>query len=312
MPSLSNHQSNDFTKCLLIGESKAGKTGSLTSLVKAGYDLRILDYDNGLDTLKQFVLHECPERIDSVEFRTLRDRRKATQAGSVIDGTPMAFVNGLKMLDRWKYDDVDLGIPAQWGPNCILVIDSLSRFCDAAFDFRLPLTPGYSNNKYDPRAVYKDAQDAVINAIGLLTSESFATNVIILAHIRYLDMPDGTKKGFPQSVGSAICSEIPQWFNSYALYENRGGKRTIRTTSTGLIDLANPAPFKMAPSYPIETGLAEFFAVLRDNPGATNGTSSPPSPRLLPTVGPQGGSSQREQTHGGTLPAHARRVQIKP
>ena len=43
MPKLSDHQSNDFTKLLLIGDAKSGKTGSLVSLVKAGYKLRILD-----------------------------------------------------------------------------------------------------------------------------------------------------------------------------------------------------------------------------------------------------------------------------
>lgn len=260
MPSLAQHQSRSFTKCLLIGESKAGKTGSLTSLVKAGYKLRVLDYDNGLDVLHQFILRECPEAIDNVEFRTLRDKRKMSGTESVIDGMPSAFPTGMKMLDRWKYDDVDLGNPAEWGPDCILVLDSLSRFADAAYDFREPLAGK------DKRMVYYDAQNAVINALSILTSETFRTNVIVLAHVRYLDMPDGTKKGFPQAVGSAICSEIPQYFNAYALYENKNGKRTLRTTSTPLIDLANPAPFAMAPSYPIETGLAEFFAVLRNQP----------------------------------------------
>ena len=56
MPSLDQHQSNDFVKLLLIGDSKAGKTGSLISLVKAGYKLRILDLDNLLDVLKYFIM----------------------------------------------------------------------------------------------------------------------------------------------------------------------------------------------------------------------------------------------------------------
>lgn len=265
MPSLAHHQSNEFTKCLLIGDSKAGKTGSLASLVKAGYKLRILDYDNGLDVLKEYVMQSCPDKINNIEFRTLRDKRKATPAGSVID-RPRAFIDGIKMMERWKYDDVDLGPPHEWGSDCILVLDSLSRFSDAAYDWRLPLTPGFAQNKYDGRAVYGDAQDAVVNTMAELTSDSMETNVIVLAHVRYLDLPDGSKKGFPQSVGSAICSQIPQWFNSYAMYENKGGKRTLRTTSTALIDLANPKPFAMAPSYPLETGLADFFAVLRDPP----------------------------------------------
>src|SRR5262252_9685406 len=51
MPGLEDHQSNDFVKMLLIGDAQAGKTGSLVSLVKAGYRLRILDFDNKLDVL---------------------------------------------------------------------------------------------------------------------------------------------------------------------------------------------------------------------------------------------------------------------
>ena len=132
MPSLAKHQSNEYTKLLIEGDSGSGKTGALTSLVAAGYKLRILDFDNGLETLKQYVLKECPERINNVEYRTLRDKRKANPAGPIIDGQPKAFVDGLKMLDRWKYDDIDLGVPAEWGPEYVIVLDSLTFFSDAA------------------------------------------------------------------------------------------------------------------------------------------------------------------------------------
>ena len=105
MPSLKDHQSNEFTKLLLIGDAKAGKTGSLISLVEAGYKLRILDMDNLLDILKYMILEKCPDKLDNVEFRTLRDKRKATKMGAVIDGTPKAFVQAIEMLDKWKYKD---------------------------------------------------------------------------------------------------------------------------------------------------------------------------------------------------------------
>lgn len=274
MPSLANHQSNDFTKLLLIGDAKSGKTGSLVSLVKAGYKLRILDMDNLLDVLKYMILKECPDKINNVEFRTLRDKRKATATGHVIDGQPKAFIEALKMLDKWKYKDddgneVDLGIPAKWGPDCILVLDSLSRFCDAAYDFREPLAVRGTNGQFDPRAVYGDAQDAVESSLAGLTSKSFETNVIVIAHIQYMTLPDGTQKGFPQGVGQKLSPKIPQYFPSVVLYTNQGGKRTLQTNSTPLIDLANPKPFAMAKSYPIETGLADFFGVLREAPKIT-------------------------------------------
>ena len=271
MPSLANHQSNEFTKLLLIGEAMSGKTGSLVSLVKAGYKLRILDYDNKLDVLKYYVRHECPDLIGNIEYVPLRDKRKTTPVGSVIDGKPKAFIEGMKLLDNWKYTDdngkeVDFGKPSEWGPDVILVIDSLSRLCDAAFDFREPLVPVGKSGERDMRAVYGDAQDAVEMLLATLTSKTFQTNVIVIAHITYQDQADGTTKGFPQGVGQKLSPKIPQYFPSAVLYTNKSDKRTIKTNSTPLIDLANPAPFKMEKSYPIESGLADFFAVLRSPP----------------------------------------------
>lgn len=271
MPSLAQHQSNSLTKLLLVGDAKSGKTGSLVSLVKAGYKLRILDFDNLLDVLKYMIIKECPEKIDNVEFRTLRDKRKTTAAGPVLDGAPKAFIEAGKMLDRWKYKDdegneIDLGNPGEWGPDCILVIDSLSRLCDAAYDFRDTLTPVGKGGEKDGRATYGDAQDAVEATLAHITSKSFATNVIVIAHVSYQKQSDGTTKGFPQGVGQKLSPKIPQYFASVVLYTNKNGKRTIQTNSTPLIDLANPKPFEMAKEYPIETGLAQFFEVLRPAP----------------------------------------------
>lgn len=271
MPNLSDHSSNEFTKLLLIGDAKSGKTGSLVSLVAQGYKIRILDMDNLLDSLKEYVQNECPDMIANVSYRSLRDKRKATASGPVIDGVPKAFTEATKMIFEWKYTDadgtkVDLGNPSDWGSDCILVIDSLSRLCDAAYDWAEPLVPRSSNGQFDPRAVYGNAQDAIETLIATVTSESFQTNVIVIAHVAYLEQPDGSTKGFPQGVGKALSPKIPQYFPSVVLYTNKGGKRTIQTNSTPLIDLANPAPFRMEKSYPIETGLGQFFGVLRDPP----------------------------------------------
>lgn len=271
MPTLANHQSNDFTKLLLIGDSKSGKTGSLVSLVKAGYKLRILDLDNLLDVLKYMIQKDCPELIANVEFRTLRDKRKASSQGSVIDGAPKAWINMVKMLSNWKYTEdgveTDFGNPGEWGPDCILIVDSLSRLCDAAYDFHESIIPvGKKTGEYDARAVYSNAQSDVESLVSMLTSPAMKTNIIIIAHVTYQDQPDGTTKGFPQGIGQKLSPKIPQYFPSVVLYTNKGGKRTIQTNSTPMMDLANPKPFEMQPSYPIETGLAQFFEVLREVP----------------------------------------------
>ena len=262
MPILSNHQSSEFTKLLLMGDSKSGKTGSLAPLTRK-YKLRILDYDNGLDALAQVVRRDNPKDLENIEFRTLRDQLVATPIGPVVKGTATAFIDGLKMLDSWKYGTTDLGNPAEWGKDCILVLDSLTFMSDAAFHFREPLVAKSKDGKYDVRAVYKDSQDAIEAVLALLTSESFRTNVIVISHVRYVDNPDGTKKGYPTAVGSALSPQIPRYFNSVALAQTAAGKRTIQTAPTAMIDLANPASFRMLPTLPIETGLGTFFETLR-------------------------------------------------
>lgn len=261
MPKLSDHQSNDFTKLLLTGDSGSGKSGALASLVKAGYELRILDMDNGLDPLKSYVLKDCPGKVDNVEFRTLRDDYKTTAAGPVVD-KPHAFVDAMKMLDRWKYDDVDLGAPKDWGPSVICVLDSLSFFSDAAFDWAKGLNPGAK----DPRQWFYAAQQAVESALALLTSGSFRTNVIVTAHVRYSTGDDGRNKGYPNAIGSALGPTIPRYFNHWAQCENKAGKRTIQTAATALFDLKNTKPFEMEKTYDLSSGLADFFAVLREPP----------------------------------------------
>jgi len=268
MPSLNNHQSNSLVKLLLVGDAKSGKTGSLVSLVKAGYKLRILDFDNLLDPLKYFVMKECPDLAETVEYRTLRDKRKATAAGAVIDGPPRAFVDAIKMLDSWKYKgpdgtDIDLGRPSDWGSDCILITDSLSRLCDAAYDWQEALTPAGRSGEKDGRAIYGNAQDSVENMLAMLTSPLFATNLIVIAHGLYMELPDGTNKIFPQGVGQKLSPKIPQYFPNVIRYKNVAGKRTIQLRSDPMIDLANAAPFAMPETLDVETGLAKFFEVLR-------------------------------------------------
>jgi hypothetical protein len=293
MPTLEKHQSNEYTKLLMLGDSGSGKTGALASLVAANYKLRILDMDNGLETLKQYVLKECPEKVKNVEYRTLRDKRKASPGGPIIDGTPKAFIEAIRMLDRWRYVDgeneIDLGIPAQWGPDVIFVIDSLTFLSDAAFDFREPLTPkSKTTGQFDARAVYKDAQDAIEGVLALITSEAFRTNVIVNAHVKYIDNDDGSKKGYPTAVGSALSPQIPRYFNTVALFQTKaGGKRTLHTAATAMIDLKNPKPFEMAKEYPIETGLADLFKVLREPPQQQEEPTPTSTPKSQPTSKPK-------------------------
>lgn len=280
MPSLNQHPSSSIIKLLCIGDAMSGKTGSLVSLVAADYNLRIIDHDNKLDILRYKIEEICPSRLNSVEYRTIRDKTKAGPSGAIIDGRPKAWIDTIKMLDNWRYDDTDLEVPASWGPDCILVIDSLSRLCDSAFDFHETIIPRGRSGDYDSRAVYGNAQDDVEKLLGMLTSPTFATNVIVIAHGVYMDLPDGTKKIFPQGVGQKLSPKIPQYFPNVVYYTNRSGKRSIQLDSTPMIDVATARPNEMPKTLPIETGLAEIFRVLREQPRQTD-VATQPRPKLI-------------------------------
>lgn len=270
MPSLGDHQSNLYTKLLFLGDAKSGKTTALWSLVRAGYKLRILDLDNLLDALKERILAECPKQINNVEFRTMRDKYKSTPLGPALDGPAKAFVDSMKMLDHWKYDDTDLGKPKEWGPDTILVVDSLSRLCDAAYDFHAMIAkPGKSSGEVDGRAIYGQAQDAVEMVLANLTSNTFETNVIVICHGQYMQLPDGSSKIFPQGVGQKLSPKIPQYFPVYVRLKNVAGKRSLQLESDVMIDLAVPkmSAFKEK-TLPADDGLATIFQTLRGKPTA--------------------------------------------
>jgi hypothetical protein len=245
-------------KLLLIGDSGTGKTGSLASLVKAGSNVRLLDLDNGWESLASAVRHTCPDRLSSIAVEGVRDRYKSSALGPILDGPPQAFVTAINFLDKWG----DYGDPRKWGPDCVLCIDSLTFLSDAAFNWARAMNPGAK----DMRQIYGAAQDAIEHVLALLTGSDFNTNVIVTSHIKFIDLPDGTKRGYPTAVGQALSPTIPRYFNSVAQCQTRpGGKRTIQTLSTSLIDLKNPAAFRMQAELPIETGLATFFSTIKSN-----------------------------------------------
>lgn len=260
MPDLTQHQSSEFVKLLYIGDSGTGKTGSLVSLAAAGYELCILDLDNGLDALRHLVIRECPDKAKTVKFESAFDKLTMTATGPVCR-SPTAFVTSLKLLEKWS-DGTD---PAAWGSKTILVIDSLTALGRAALRWASGMNPLAK----EPRTWYNVAQLAIENTLGMLTSKDFKTNVIVISHISYREPIEGNIKGYASAVGAALGPKIPTFFNTFVQAEILGtGKnavRRIRTSPTGIIDLKNPVPFKFDVELPLGTGLATLFEKIKEN-----------------------------------------------
>lgn len=258
MPALTSRSSSPLVKIMLIGHSGSGKTGALTSLARAGYRIRILDLDNGLDSLTNHLQDEEPAALERVDYMSFRDKFKVTPAGPTVAGAPKAFTGAVGALDKWE----DGSVPSEWGAKTVLVIDSLTNLGRAAFWWAKAQNPGAK----EPRQWYFAAQSAIEDVIATATSEAFATNLIIMSHIDLIEQKDGTIQGFASSIGKALGPKIPRYFNTLAALETKGqGKnvqRVIRTLPTTLLTLKNPAPMKVEAEYPIATGLADLFAKL--------------------------------------------------
>lgn len=257
MPSLTDHHASKYVKLLFIGDSGTGKTGALTSLVKAGYRLKILDLDNGLDALRQWVGHECPESMENVVFETLRDEMTVTQLGPVIKAK--TYIAALKLMNEWT----DGTKPSEGEEDDIFVLDSLTSLGRAALAWGEASNPSAK----DKRQWYFAAQQSLENVIAMLSSAEFKSNVIIISHINYKELEEGVHKGYPSAVGSAMGPTVPKYFNTMVQAEIRGsGKhasRKIRTLPSSVIDLKNPSPFKLEAEYDLGTGLAEIFRELK-------------------------------------------------
>lgn len=258
MPSLKDAPATKLVKALVLGESGSGKTGSLVSLVKAGYKLHILDFDNKVadGILPILIKTQCPENLANVDFEPLRDKFKATAAGHVFDGVPQSYTRCLGLLDKWS----DGSTPKDWGPDHFLVLDSLKFCAEAIYNWAKAMSPGVK----DPRQWFYTAQQGVAHILDNLTAKWFNTNVLVMAHVEYQARMDGAMKGLPISIGKALGPDIPTYFDNMILCRTEGTNvRLIQTVATAMIDLKNPASAVMKPSLPIETGLAEFVKTLR-------------------------------------------------
>jgi hypothetical protein len=260
MPKASSHQSNDFVRLLIMGPSGSGKTGGLLSLLKDGYQVSVLDMDNGLDWLVNKIKAEDPALLENLDYQTFRDKYKMTATGPQYVGVPKAYTSAIQALDKWD----DGTVPSEWGPKRILVLDSLTFFGNSAYNWKDALNPGAK----DKRQIYGAAQDAVADILDAITSPEFKTNVMVFTHVRWKTRTDDqgntvTIGGGPSAIGEALMDRIGTYFNSVGLAEATGQgasvKRTVRFTPTGLIDLKTSAVKLPATPLPLETAYSDFF-----------------------------------------------------
>lgn len=247
-------------RALYIGDSGSGKTGSLISLLQAGYSIRMIDADNNADSLIELCNHIDPKLLDRLDIISVRDKFRASQlTGLEVAGQPKAYVDILKYLNKWD-DGTSM---SEWKDGkTIFVLDTLTSTGRAAFHW----AKGMSPTAKDPRQWYAAAQETLTTMLELLTSPDIPCHVLVLSHIDIVERDDGTSKGYASSIGKAMGPKLAKVFPTLIMAESKTigktTKRTISTQPTSLVDLKNPIPFSIEASYPLETGMASIFEKL--------------------------------------------------
>jgi hypothetical protein len=284
MPSFDKFIARKVHRVLLLGHSGVGKTGALGSLINAGYRLFIIDFDNNLEILADPVVVQ-PQFRKNFFYKTFTDKIKGARA--LPDGVPQAAQQALACLDGWteKDDDgkpVNMGSPYTWGPQDVLVLDSLTMFGECLKRYIAAL------NGHQGRALsqpdWGEAMRIQEDTIASLCSEQIKCNVIIIAHL--VPGRDENLEGavmasgrwFPSALGSKLPPKIPRYFNSVLQIEKSGTgqnvKRVLKTVATSMADLKNPAPSRVPPE--MEPDLAKYFRFLEG--GAPASAASAPTP----------------------------------
>lgn len=259
MAKASAQQADTFVRTLLVGDSGTGKTGALLSLIEDGYDIRLLDFDGGAQSLVKLIEHKCPERLDQFDYIVLRDEFQSHPTkGLSLKGTARAYPQGIKYLNRWDDDST----PSEWGHKTVFVLDSLTSFGRAAFLWAQSLNPSAK----DGRQWYGAAQESLKTVLDLLTSPSFHCNVIVISHLQIIESENAPSFQQITSIGKAMGGDIPKVFNNLLLASKSGTgdnvKRVVETRPTPLLDVKTVVPWLLEKKLPLETALSTVFKAL--------------------------------------------------
>jgi hypothetical protein len=302
-------------RMIAVGKPGGGKSGSLAALANAGFKIRMLNYDGNEDPLYEFC---TPEGLANVDAVHLGD--KLSGGDEWIDSVePTGFRDGLRLMDRWRYDEAghvlgkppidfktkavlpdkdavgkitDLGSSKDWGPDTIVVLDSLTAMGDCSMmKTRRRMNKSKSDNT---DRVYGIAMSEQMDFLRKLRQPGNRFHVIVTAHMKMIG-PQDYRKGesdiakqvkeaqadlmdvrwYPSALGRALPQEVLRIFPIAVLFENqktsKGIVRTINTRPRLEVDLKMPSQ-TLSDSLPVSDGMLTIFKALGVNPPKQDAT----------------------------------------
>jgi len=293
-------------RMLVLGHPGSGKTGSLAALANAGFKLRIIDLDGNPEPLLQYV---DEDKLDNIDIVTLEDQITDDGEYAGPKGVPSAFTRAMRLLDRWRYLDPegeaeldkatnapkvdkagnvirwrDLGRPADWGPDTILVTDGMTGVGAAAFRrARVNLNKTPLNTT---RSVWTLAINDLQSYVNRVTDGTLKCHSIMLSHLKLIGPKgeEGDDSTLTKSIKAAAAEHIPTRYYPSALgrdyagnvsgdfpnvirAEVKRGKRLLTWKPTEEVDLKLPGKRVDAlGELTIDDGLLKIFRALGAEP----------------------------------------------
>lgn len=274
-------------RMLLTGYPGAGKTGALASLVDAGYQVRILDFDGNPESLIQYAK---PDKLANVDIISLEENIGEAGGYVGVKGQPTAFARALKAMDQWKYEEdgqqIDLGKSKEWGPETIVVVDGLTGLGKACFRRAQAMMNKTPTNT--TQAVWGLAIQDQENFIEKLTSAANGFHLIVISHLKIVG-PKGEQAGdgdlnkeikerasdlvptrlYPSALGWALPQNIGAHFpvivNLGIGYKGKSAVRRFDVYPTQAQDIKMPTSKELG-ELGVETGLLTIFKALGHEP----------------------------------------------
>lgn len=280
-------------KMIYLGYSGMGKSTSLVALgvpgiVKdfPGFELRVLDADGKFEEVVRANLAawrdqnkisetQYSEAFDHFDLIRVREDTgltavgyggKDTPKGIGSVGQPTAWRKATDQLAQWQ---------SSWSDKHVLIIDSLTHISKVISAWSQAM-----NNRTNKPLAWRDYMVPQQKVTDLLTlAADLPAHTIITGHQAPLEIrqktgeivtkDDGTKEELdelvesamaPITIGRAIRIQVPTEFNHQLVAaQTLSGERRIFTKAEDGVVTKTPFWARAKESYPIGTGLAEYF-----------------------------------------------------
>lgn len=301
MPDMLDHHASETIKAFCVGDQGKGKTGALIALAAMGYKIRILDFDNGADILKNLLTsYDYPYRKfmednniplkGAIHTFLLQEKMvKHITEDRYVPIKAEAWKRMVRILEGTDKESKEQGFGPvdSWGTDTILVYDTFSTCAECAFFQQQELNNRLGDRFDEHGRDTGGAQNLLRDMIKKLFMAEIKCNVLFNSHITFVDLSSGVAarprqpnynssiqldsisdpRGYPMAVGRALSPVVGKYFNNVLMIDEEGtgaSKRNkIFTVPMKGVSVKNSNFSTLKSSYPIETGLAEIFCALK-------------------------------------------------